>query len=185
MEQLDEDQFSSLGPNLELKEVFHSYYPRLCYFAYKLVNSKSVAEDLVQDVFLNILGKQYDFKKEQALKAFLYQAVKNASLNALKKKNVKDRYADSIMPISSEEPQVLENLIKSEVYGNLHAALQSLPKGCRKVVRLSYFDGLKNDEISQMLNVSVNTVKTQKKRALQLLRLRLNSFLILFFLLFG
>jgi RNA polymerase sigma-70 factor (ECF subfamily) len=115
----------------------------------------------------------------------LYQAVKNASLNALKKKNVKDRYADSIMPISSEEPQVLENLIKSEVYGNLHAALQSLPKGCRKVVRLSYFDGLKNDEISQMLNVSVNTVKTQKKRALQLLRLRLNSFLILFFLLFG
>lgn len=178
-----EGGFSSFGPDREVKDIFYAYYPRLCLFAYKLVNSRSVAEDLVQDVFLNILGRQYHFKTEATIKAFLYQSVKNACLNALKRNTIKERYADEAPVVSAEDPQVIDNLIRAEVYGSLYAAMQNLPKGCQKVLRLSYFEGLKNDEISKKLNISVNTVKTQKKRGLHLLRLRLAPSVFLFLLL--
>ncbi len=65
----------------------------------------------------------------------------------------------------------MERMIEAEVLGEVYKALQKLPEGCRKVINLSYFEGLSNQEVADRLNVSINTVKTQKLRALKMLRL--------------
>ena len=72
-------------------------------------------------------------------------------------------------------------VLKAEVWGEVYRAIASLPEGCRNVFKLSYLEGLKNQEIADELKISINTVKTQKARALELLKLRLKpeAFLLL------
>lgn len=168
-----------------MKNIFNAYYQRLCFFAFKILDNKHTAEDIVQDVFTRIMGRPLQFDNEMALKSFLYLSVKNACLNELKKRKIKEQYVkNGSLQAAEEHPKGLNALIKAEVYGEVHQALKCLPAGCGKIVRLSYFDEMKNHEIAQLLNISINTVKTQKKRALQLLRLKLSlgSFLLMIIL---
>jgi RNA polymerase sigma-70 factor (ECF subfamily) len=157
-----------------MEGVFRAYYPRLCYFAFTMLESKEMAEDMVQDVFLRLQGRMNDFFAENALKSFLYLAVKNACLNQLKHRAVKEKHAETADLSTSEDPVALNNLIRAEVYGEVHLALMGLPDGCKRVITLSFFEGMKNEEIARALDLSINTVKTQKKRALQLLRLKMD-----------
>ena len=157
-----------------MEGIFRAYYPRLCYFAFTMLDNKEIAEDMVQDVFLRLQGRVNDFFAENALKSFLYLSVKNACLNQLKHKAVEEKHAVTAHLSTSEDPVALNNLIRAEVYGEVHLALMGLPNGCKKVITLSFFEGMKNEEIARKLNISINTVKTQKKRALQLLRLKMD-----------
>lgn len=157
-----------------MEGIFRAYYPRLCYFAFTMLDNKEMAEDMVQDVFLRLQGRMQDFFAENALKSFLYLAVKNACLNQIKHNAVEEKYALNVDLPASEDPVALNNLIRAEVYGEVHLALMGLPNGCKKVIMLSFFEGMKNEEIARKLNISINTVKTQKKRALQLLRLKMD-----------
>jgi len=164
-----------------MEAVFRRYYTRLCYYAFKIIENKAAAEDVVQDVFLRFQDRLPQFNSETALGSFLYLSVKNACLNVLRHKAVEAKYEASVSFSLEDEAPYLENMIRAEVYGEIHQALASLPEGCRTIINLAYFDGLKNDEIAERLQVSVNTVKTQKQRGLQLLRLKLapDTFLLL------
>jgi len=156
-----------------MEAVFRRYYPKLCYFAFKIIENKASSEDVVQDVFLRFQDRLPQFNSETALGSFLYLSVKNACLNILRHRTVEAKYEASVAFSSEKEAPFIENLIRAEVYGEIHQAIQSLPAGCRTVINFAYFEGLKNEEIANRLQVSVNTVKTQKQRGLQLLRLRL------------
>ena len=58
-----------------MEGIFRAYYPRLCYFAFTMLDNKEMAEDMVQDVFLRLQGRLKDFFAENALKSFLYLSV--------------------------------------------------------------------------------------------------------------
>jgi RNA polymerase sigma-70 factor (ECF subfamily) len=170
------------SPYWGVEAIFRRYYPKLCYFAFKIIDDKASSEDVVQDVFLRFQDRLPQFNSETALGSFLYLSVKNACLNLLRHRTVEAKYEASASFLLQEEAPFVENLIRAEVYGEIQQAILSLPAGCRNVINLAYFDGLKNEEIANRLQVSVNTVKTQKQRGLQLLRLRLRT--DAFFLLF-
>ena len=72
--------------------------------------------------------------------------------------------------LSDSHIKDLQDLMEKRVRA---IAIEQLPEGCKTVLKLAYFEGLKNDEIATELGVSINTVKTQRQRALNLLRLRL------------
>ncbi|WP_379084028.1 sigma factor-like helix-turn-helix DNA-binding protein [Pedobacter sp. UC225_65] len=74
----------------------------------------------------------------------------------------------------------LNAMIRSEVIAELHKVITTLPKNCQTIFRMGYLEGLKNPQIALELGISINTVKTQKKRGLQLLKMRVNpDFLVL------
>ncbi len=169
------DEVSDIKPNnLGIRHLFDLYYKRLCYFAHKLIGNKEAAEDIVQDAFVAYWKKSTDFENELSIKNFLYLTVKNACLNVIRHEEVVKKYAESNNDTGYTEEKITENIIRSEVAGEIHTAIATLPKGCRQVLELAYFSELKNDEIAEQLQVSINTVKTQKARALQLLRLKLD-----------
>jgi RNA polymerase sigma-70 factor (family 1) len=168
-------EFPGAGLHRDMKQLFQLYYSRLCYFAFKLVEDREAAEDLVQDAFVGYWHRQGDFDSEAAVKTFLYVTVRNACLNRIRHEKVRKKFADSQHTPEAVEAQGLQNLVRAEVVGEVHKAIEALPPGCRQVLKLAYFEGLKNDEIAGQLEVSVNTVKTQKARALQLLRLKLDA----------
>lgn len=178
-------ELATFSKKNDIEHLFNTYYARLCLFAHKIIENKEAAEDIVQDVFVKIWNKSIDVTEPAAIKSFLYLSVRNACLNYLRHVGVEQKFLDSQNSNSTEVDKVLENIIRAEVLGEVHRAIESLPAGCRQVLKLAYFESLKNDAIAKELGVSINTVKTQKQRALQLLRMKLdiNTYIFLIMIL--
>lgn len=167
------------GDESVFRMIFEKYHTRLCYFASRLLPAGEGCEDAVQETFVKLWKKRTDFPDQQSVKAFLYITVKNHCLNVYKHDKVVKKYGD-LLQHETQQGDVTEHFIESEVFETVYQALQKLPAGCRNILRLSYFEGMKNKAIANHLHVSINTVKTQKTRGLHLLRSLLkNSFVLL------
>ncbi len=172
-------------PGYRPEDVFKEYYARLCYFAFQFVNDKAVAEDLVQDAFVSYWDRKKSVSDHpQVIKDFLYQSVKNAALNFLKRQKVQERYFFLRDDETFEREKVLETMIQAEAMANLHQAISQLPESCRNIFLLAYFQGLSNPEIAKELNISVNTVRCHKYNGLKALRSQLDieTFIVIFLL---
>lgn len=157
-----------------IEQLFKANYTRLCYYASRLLEDPEAAEDLVQDTFLRLWNSETELTAGLETKSYLYTSVRNACLNRLRHEKVQQKYVAAVAHAGAvEEEKGLDHLIRAEVLGEIHRAIELLPAGCREVLRLAYFELLRNEEIAARLGVSINTVKTQKARGLQLLRLRL------------
>ncbi|PTX18862.1 RNA polymerase sigma-70 factor (ECF subfamily) [Pontibacter mucosus] len=161
--------------NSDLKQLFDRYYTRLVYFSAQVVGSQEAAEDIAQEAFIKYWNQRHDILPHPlAIKNYLYSTVKNASLNVARHQKVKADYAASLGEMAAVTESLDSAIIHAEVLAQLHSALSELPEGCQQISRMCYLDGKKNQEVAEELGISINTVKTQKKRALQLLRLKLN-----------
>lgn len=173
---------ASLSPQLLLEVVHEIYHDRLLYFAWTMIHDKEVAKDLVQEAFVSY-WEHRDMVTVDAVKVrnFLYVAVRNGCLKYIRHNKVVDKYLSVQDPESKVEGIVLDHMIKAEVIGQIYAAVATLPQAMQQISRMAYLKGMKNHEIAAELGISVNTVKTQKQRALQLLRVKLNpeTFLVL------
>jgi RNA polymerase sigma factor (sigma-70 family) len=81
-----------------------------------------------------------------------------------------------------EEPKILQAIIRSEVLNEINLAIQKLPSSCQQIFRMGYLEGLTNPEIAETLSISINTVKTQKQRALKSIKTSLNPEIFSIFL---
>jgi RNA polymerase sigma-70 factor (ECF subfamily) len=160
--------------DISFEALFNEFFDRLVYFSWQLVNDKDHARDIVQDAFIKYWNQRDSvIPNKTAAKNFLYSTVRNASLNSIRHNKVVDDFIRLQGGGEPEHPPVIDAIINAEVISQIHAALQSLPASYRSVSVLSYFEGKKNGEIADDLDMSVNTVKKQKQRALQLLRMKL------------
>jgi RNA polymerase sigma-70 factor (ECF subfamily) len=154
--------------NIEVfKTVFEVYHQRLHSFALSIIGEKE-AEDVVQDTFIKLWERRSSFDNLYALKVFLYLTVKNACLNILRHQKVVQDH-EKKMPVDQEQ-DLLHKMIKTEVIGEVRLALAQLPESYRRVIYLSYFEDKGNQEAAELLNISINTVKTQKLRGFKILR---------------
>ncbi|MBB5439842.1 RNA polymerase sigma-70 factor (ECF subfamily) [Pedobacter sp. AK017] len=157
------------------EELFRDNYARLCHFALQFLKDDDAAKDIVQEVFVsywNMDEKPVD--DASRISSFLYAAVRNACLNKLRRQKLEYGFLNAQDADPSEDAVALNSMIRSEVISELHKVITTLPENCQKIFRMGYLEGLKNPQIAAELGLSINTVKTQKKRGLQLLRMRLN-----------
>lgn len=175
-----EDHYSLLPEAL-----FKKYYPRLCHFAWQFVHDKVLAEDIVQDAFMAYLKNSDALVEDDvAIKNFLYSAVRNACFNLSRHEKVVQRFLGYYRPEDFEESHVMAKIIRSEVMDEIHRIMQAMPESCRQVFRLGYLEGLSNLKIAEKLNISINTVKTQKQRGMKLIKSKFNPELLGLLLLF-
>ncbi len=152
-----------------VESLFDAYYVRLCEFAVRILKAEELAEDIVQEVFVGLCENPGLIPKDESKTApFLYSCVKNACFNSLRHKSIVDKHRSRID--LTEEESVIEHIIHAEILGEIHHAISSLPPGCAAVFRKGYLEGLSNTKIAEQLNISINTVKSQKQRGLILLR---------------
>lgn len=181
------EDLESLPQDKGFEQLFKAYYSRLCYFSFQFVRDKVNAEDIVQEAFFkywNHREELYLHNTEVAVKNFLYSTVRNASLNMIRHEKVVSNYLELQDPAPIEEFNIIHSIIRSEVLAELHMALDALPESCQRISKMGYLAGMKNGEIAEKLGISVNTVKTQKKRGLQLLRLILKPDVYILFITF-
>ncbi|MEO6520120.1 MAG: RNA polymerase sigma-70 factor [Mucilaginibacter sp.] len=154
----------------DVKTAFNEYYNRLVYFSYQITHDKTQAEDIVQDAFVKFWDHcDVVSSNPVAIKNFLYSTVKNATLNVIRHNKVAEQHINSLNSTPVEEA-VFHSIIRSEVMAEIHVAIAQLPGSCQQIFRMSYLEEMKNNQIADMLGISVNTVKTQKQRALKVLR---------------
>ncbi|MBK1441318.1 RNA polymerase sigma-70 factor [Parapedobacter sp. ISTM3] len=158
------------------EEVFKANFKALHAYAYTVLQDESVAEEIVQTVFLKLWENRERLTIHTSLRAYLYKSVYHDSLNHLKHKKVQRKYiAEAMMSYKQEESTVAA--ADKELYLQLHEALRQLPEKCRTVFQLSRFEELKYQEIADRLGISQKTVEAHMAKALRLLRLRLADFL--------
>jgi RNA polymerase sigma-19 factor, ECF subfamily len=155
--------------------LFKNHYPSLYRFAGRYIRDAQTIENIVQNVFVDLWIKKEKLEIKISLKSYLYQMVRNQALNFLNKEK---------RMIAIENGQSLpENLVISpeekfeaeELHEIVHRAIDTLPFQCRQVYLMKRYDQLKYTEIAGILNISVNTVKTQMKRALKSLQEQLGG----------
>ena len=170
--------------------LFRSYYTQLFKFAYKFVNGKAPAEDVLQEVFLNIWENRDRLSINSSVKSYLFTSIRNRALNYLKKSEHEvheSGYNSTLFNIISPEHADHE-LISDELKKKINSAISALPEHCRRIFLMKKEDHLKYTEIADILGISPRTVEVQMGRALKKIRTALigykEFFSALIFLLF-
>ena len=175
------DKFRN-GDNEVFHRLFTALFPVICSFAAKFIPASEAPEDIVQETFIELWDQRSKFTGIDHIKSFLYLAAKNKCLNSIKHREVKDRYVEEQKGLKDEAEFYEEQLLKSEVLLHLKTAVDKLPRQQRIIMLLTMM-GHTNDEIARTLEISVNTVKLQKKVAYEKLRTKLKKtvYSIIFF----
>lgn len=177
------DQLNRKQPEA-FRMLFCNYGRSLILYALGYHVDQDVAEDIVQEVFINLYEGKMFFSSPGYLRAFLYTSVRNSVLNYLKHKKIEQYYLrqTELEEIEEEKEEIELKILKEEVYRRIFAILETLPAQCRRIFEM-HLEGHGNEEIANLLHLSIHTVKTQKKRVMQKLRLQLGH-LYMWYLIF-
>jgi RNA polymerase sigma-70 factor (family 1) len=160
-------------PHWAFKDVYSLCYPPLCYYAGLLLNNKQEAEDVVTESFMKLLDRQGNFDDMLKIKSFLFKCTRNACLNILKHSQRNGLMLNE-MNIRHEkhERSVDDEMIRLEVLDEIYCEIEHLPQRCREIFKLIFLEGLSNKEIAERAHINVQTVRSQKAKALELVRTR-------------
>ena len=163
------------------QELFDSYYESLCHHAARILLDDHVAEDVVQEVFVNLWNGTAVFENEKALTVYLYRSVTNNALKYLRDRKVEDRrnllYVEATLNSESIEWIDDEELLKK-----IYLAIENLPDKCRQIAKMRFIKEMKFSEIASELSISENTAKVQVHRAISKIKEQLAADSALFVL---
>jgi RNA polymerase sigma-70 factor (ECF subfamily) len=157
--------------------VFRAHYATLVGVAERIVGERAVAEELGQDVMLELWRRHETLVVDESLRAYLVRAARNRALNHLRHERMVVRTAPRAAGETVTLPDAPGNLVEDELEAAVREAVASLPERCREVFELSRGQGLRYAEIAGVLGISVKTVEAQMGKALRVLRERLAPFL--------
>ena len=160
------------------RQVYETNVSSLIRFAQRFSPS-DVAEDIVQDVFVE-LWKIETFSEMDYLQAYLFRAVKNRCINYLKQIQTQKLFVKKseieLMQRGLEYFDTIEKIIiKKEELQIIYDQIDLLPKKCKQIFKLSYFEDKKSNEIAKLLQLSIRTVEHQLYLGLKLLRKNLQQ----------
>jgi len=174
----------------EFQQIFNEYQPKIVQYLTRLTN-KFEAEDLTQEVFIKVESGLINFRGDSKLSTWIYRIATNIAIDRMrnpsfKYKTHKTIAVDSVLKEDSDiEDKVLiveekteaadQKFIRKEMNSCIRNFIENLQENYRTVVILSELEGLKNKEIAEILNVSLDTVKIRLHRARTQLRKKLES----------
>ena len=177
--------------DITYKALFRRYYPNLMFYATRLVGDEE-AEDVVQDVFVELWKRRDSMVIGDQIQAFLYRAVYTRALNVLKHRSIEDGYCAAVKEINQKRAEfyqpdnngVIRRIEDRELRNEIYQAINELPDKCKEVFKLSYLHEMKNKEIADVMGASLRTVEAHMYKALKFLRNRLGHLWFLFLLFF-
>jgi len=147
-----------------LAGLYKYFHKKLLHFSRLLTRSNEIAEEVVDDVFVKLWSRREKVKDIDNITVYLYIAVKNQSLNALSRK-AQQLVAESFDYLEIEMGEAVGDpaalMITGEMMQQMQKAVDELPPRCKMIFKLVREDGLKYKEVSQILNISVNTIDVQ------------------------
>jgi len=164
------------------EQLFREHYNALCNFGMRYLHDTDSAQEIVQDVFINLWQKKETITSDKSVKSYLYTSVKNRCLNYIRdNKKFRSQYLDVELELDIPFEDV-DLFSESETQDKINTALGKLPEKCRQVFELSRFEELKYKEIAERLGISQKTVEIHMSKALKILRIELKDLLMILIL---
>jgi RNA polymerase sigma-70 factor (ECF subfamily) len=183
------DPQENLSPfPLSAEQVYYDYAPRVYNMARRMVRSDVDAEDVTQDVLLQVVRKLPTFRGDSAFPTWLHRVTVNAALSHRRKRAVREeRRADAPFDAFVEDGAVEDcgrgrtlgpdaQVLARERRRQIERAIAALPEVYRKVFLLADVDGQPNADIAEAMRLSLSAVKSRLHRARQLMRDALASY---------
>ena len=158
------------GDHSAFERLFFAHKDKLYSFLFHLTGSGSMAQDILQDVFLKIWLKREECETIDHFSSYLFKAARNQAINGFKRNG---RTCLLIAELSRESANIVDTdhpILARELKLLLRRAIDSLPTQQRKVFELSRNDGFKYEEIAEKLGISTATVRNHMIQALKKIR---------------
>lgn len=153
--------------------VFRAHYPRLVRMAESVVHERASAEEIVQEVMLELWRRRESLQLEQSFGAYLMRSTRNRALNHVRHERIVDRELASASLEPRESPGPDADILGVELEKVVREAIAALPERSREVFELSRVQGMRYVDIASVLEISVKTVEKRMGQALSELRERL------------
>jgi RNA polymerase sigma-70 factor, ECF subfamily len=157
--------------------IFRQHYAPLVAVAGGIVHDRASAEDVVQDVMLELWRRRAALAIETTLRSYLFRATRNRALNRIRDEQVARRAEPLLAHETGVGSATDRRVHEQEIAGAVRRAVAELPARCREVFELSRVHGLKYAEIANVMNISIKTVEAQMGKALRVIRERLAPWL--------
>jgi len=158
--------------------LFETYYTPLCDYAFRFCNgNQEHTEDIVQEVFARIWERRVTWEPKVTVKSYLYRSVHNQAISNLRKarhESPMNIVIEETTPATELTP--IEEIHNDQLDARIQYAIENLPERRREILTLRMIHELSYKEIADSLQISVNTVDTQLRRALKSLREDLQLF---------
>lgn len=167
--------------------IYHRLNKQVFFFILRYIKETDLAEEILADVFVKVWDRRMDFHAMESLRAFVYIAAKNASLNAIRSQRAKGVQE----PISEYENLLTDDrdafsmMIHAELIHAIFSEVEKLPLKQKQVFNLTYVEDKTVDEIAAELEMSPTSVYTNRSRAISTIRHLLkakNSLMLISFL---
>jgi RNA polymerase sigma-70 factor (family 1) len=164
-------------------EVYACYFGLLYLHARRKVRNTDEARDLVQDTFIALWNRREGLDPEKGCKAYLYAALKNRIIDWYARQEVSSRYITAFAAFRQTGDCITDHRVReSQLAELIEKEVAALPPRMKEVFELSRKAHLSHREIAERLDISEQTVRTQVKHALRILRVRLGVLVYLYLL---
>ncbi len=172
------------GSTIAFSKLVALHDRRVLQLAGQLLNDQRDAEDVYQDVFINVYRKLSSFRFESAFSTWLYRIVVNHCINFRKRRTRRDTHEYRVIETEDDAPAQFQTasldpereLINRELGEQINAGIAALSEKQRAVFVLRHFHGHKLQDIAKILDTAEGTVKNYLFRATQHLQKRLRAY---------
>lgn len=157
------------------EELYRYFYAPLCSYSAKIIGDADAAEDIVQGILVRLWRSPFNFTDIKAITTYLYRSAYNGSLNFIRNKQASEQIHKTWFDnLQVQEEDAMHAALEEEAITQFYMIIAELPEQQREILLCS-LHGDKVKDIADKLEVSENTVKTQKKRAYQFVREQLGE----------
>jgi RNA polymerase sigma-70 factor (family 1) len=161
---------------MAFQQLFEKYAERIYYFSMRYIKNKEEAEEIAQEVFVRVWLRRHDLKEELSFSSYIFMIAKNALIDTIRRKQKETIFQDNIKPntelYSSSSNDSMEY---KELSTLIDRSIAELPLKRKQIYLLSRDEGLTYKQIAEKLNISIKTVETHMRLALQQLKKSVNE----------
>jgi RNA polymerase sigma-70 factor (family 1) len=162
------------GDRLAFAQIYDRYKFILHAHAVNKLRDREEARDVIQEVFTYLWSKREVISISGNLSGYLYGAVRHAILNKITRKQVQEKYLDSLKAFSEQDAVLTDHRIReNQLREQIEKEIGMLPSRMKEVFELSRNEHLSHREIAWRLQISEQTVSKQITNALRILKLKL------------
>ena len=170
------------GDQRAFAEIVELYKDKIFHLAYRMLNNRHEAEDIVQETFLRVYKNLDRYDENQKFSTWIYRIGTNLCIDRLRKRkpsysldaDMNDQEGmDGYSMIPSDDRSPETEMLLSETQRIIHESIESLPAKYKTIMLLRYIQDLSLQEISEVLDLPVTTIKTRVHRGREFLRKKL------------
>ena len=160
-------------------EIYHRYKGVLHQHALNMLKDRDEAKDILQELFTNLWHNRESIHIQTNLSGYLYSGIRNRVLNLIAHKQVESKYISSLEDFIHKGEFITDHRVRERQLAELiEKEIAALPPKMREIFRLSRISNMSHKEIAEGLSLSEQTVRTQVRNALRLLRVKLGLLIL-------